>query len=189
MFFILYLFVDSRIFVVWYYLHSMQFQVPQFIETEDKIIGPLTLKQFLYIGAGAGLIFIAFYLFNTFLWLIFSVFVASLAAALAFIRINGRPLPSVLMAAIYFYWKPRLFLWKRTETRKTPEFKIPSIEEKPSSLKNLWQQLITTKNPLPKREKILKPSILSQIRASKEQFEMVKKITGERDMTRRVDYR
>ena len=32
----------------------MQFQVPQFIETEDKVVGPLTLRQFMYIaGAGA----------------------------------------------------------------------------------------------------------------------------------------
>ena len=32
----------------------MQFQVPQFIEVEDKIFGPLTFKQFVYVLGGAG---------------------------------------------------------------------------------------------------------------------------------------
>ncbi|TSC61742.1 MAG: SsrA-binding protein, partial [Parcubacteria group bacterium Athens0416_74] len=32
----------------------MQFQVPQFIEVEDKIVGPLTFKQFVFIAGGLG---------------------------------------------------------------------------------------------------------------------------------------
>ena len=36
----------------------MQFQVPQFIEIEDKIIGPFTVKQFIYLVGGAGMDFI-----------------------------------------------------------------------------------------------------------------------------------
>ena len=34
---------------------TMMFSVPQFIDVEDKIIGPLTLKQFIYLAGGAGL--------------------------------------------------------------------------------------------------------------------------------------
>jgi len=36
----------------------MQFQVPQFIEVEDKIFGPLTFKQFVYMAGGAGLAYL-----------------------------------------------------------------------------------------------------------------------------------
>ena len=38
----------------------MQFQVPQFIEVEDKIFGPLTLKEFLYLGGGIGMAVVLF---------------------------------------------------------------------------------------------------------------------------------
>ena len=47
----------------------MRFQVPQFIEVEDKIFGPLTLKQFIYVFGGGGLCFV----FYTFLPLILAV--------------------------------------------------------------------------------------------------------------------
>ena len=33
----------------------MEYQVPQFIEVEDKIFGPFTLKQFIYVAGGVGL--------------------------------------------------------------------------------------------------------------------------------------
>ena len=41
----------------------MRFQVPQFIEVEDKIFGPLTLKQFLYTAGGAAVGFIIWSIF------------------------------------------------------------------------------------------------------------------------------
>ena len=42
------------------YLSYMQYQLPQFIDIEDKIVGPLTFKQFIYIAGGAGICFIAY---------------------------------------------------------------------------------------------------------------------------------
>ena len=36
----------------------MRFQTPQFIEIEDRIFGPLTLKQFIYLAGSAGLAFL-----------------------------------------------------------------------------------------------------------------------------------
>lgn len=168
----------------------MQFQVPQFIETEDKIIGPLTLKQFLYIAAAGGFSFIAFYLLQTWLWLIFTFLIGTIAVSLAFIRVNGLPLPKIAVSALLFYWKPKLFLWKKTEKFQSAEFKLPAMyNEKQSSLKNLWQQLITSKNPLPQREKSLKPSIWEKTRGTRESLEIIRKITGEREMTKRIDYR
>jgi hypothetical protein len=44
-----------------------QFHVPQFIEVEDKIFGPLTLKQFLYVIGGAGIVFIMYAFLRNFL--------------------------------------------------------------------------------------------------------------------------
>ena len=38
----------------------MQFSVPQFVEVEDKIIGPLTLKQFLVLLGGGFVVFVLY---------------------------------------------------------------------------------------------------------------------------------
>lgn len=161
----------------------MQFQVPQFIETEDKIIGPLTLKQFLYLAAAGGVSFVLFFFLKTVIWLILTIFMGVFAAALAFIKINGRPLPKVLTAALFFYLKPRLFLWRKEE--KTP---AAAPTEEGTALGNLWQKLSTSTAPLPKREKALKPSAVERARG-KEGFETLRKITGEKETAKRVDFR
>ena len=92
---------------------TMQFQVPQFIEVEDKIIGPLTGKQFFYlVGAGA-LVF----LLRTFLewWLVIILGgpVVGLAVAMAFLKINGIPFIKIMSNAITYYISGKLFLWKK----------------------------------------------------------------------------
>jgi hypothetical protein len=97
----------------------MEYQVPQFIEVEDKIIGPLTLKQFIYLAGAAGLciVFIA-YLPIVFA-LLLSAPVAGLAAALAFYKLNGKPFIEVLEAGFNYYTGAKLFLWKRREMGAT----------------------------------------------------------------------
>ena len=61
----------------------MQFQVPQFIETEDKIVGPLTLKQFGYIGGAATVVGLLFLVLNFFLWLLIAGIFGAIASARA----------------------------------------------------------------------------------------------------------
>lgn len=170
----------------------MQFQVPQFIETEDKIIGPLTIRQFLYFAITGGISFILFFILQFPLWLFFTVMLVTGAAAFAFIKINGRSLSVAFLAAFNFYWKPRFYLWQKTpETAKINEekIKIAGTTEVKSRLDTLFKQLTTSKNPIPKREKTIAPSLLDRVKSSKERFEMMRKITGDREMARRVDYR
>ncbi|NCN52911.1 PrgI family protein [Candidatus Wolfebacteria bacterium] len=170
----------------------MNFQVPQFIETEDKIIGPLTLKQFLYIALGAGIIFLFFFFLELWLWIILAVIIGSISAAFAFIKVNGRPLSVAFLSAVGFYWKPRVYLWKK-EDLTTEEDNLNINEERfilKSKLNNLLNQLKTSKEPLPKREKSFKkPLIADREKSSKERFEMMRKITGEKELAKRVDYR
>lgn len=166
----------------------MQFQVPQFIETEDKIIGPLTLKQFLYIAAAGGLSFICFFFLKTWLWLIITMILGTAGAALAFIKINGRPLPKVLIAALGYYWKPRLYLWKRADATEESEPRSEDQEKPKSFLDSLKQQITTSRDPIPKREKTAKRPILERVKG-KGRFEMMRKITGEKEKARKVDYK
>ncbi len=91
----------------------MQFNVPQFIEVEDKIIGPLTLKQFFYLGGGAGLLFILWFFLKLTAFIIVAIPVAALCGALAFYRVNGRPFVSLLGSLVKYLRKPRLYLWRK----------------------------------------------------------------------------
>ncbi len=89
----------------------MQYQVPQFIDIEDRIIGPLTLKQFLYLAFAAALLFVFWFLFKFFIWIIIAMPIAALALALAFLKINDRPFIYFLLAAILYFMKPKLYIF------------------------------------------------------------------------------
>ena len=93
----------------------MRFEVPQFIEVEAKIIGPLTWKQFVYLAGGIGVIAIL-YLTTSFFWvLIVGLPFGILAAGLAFHKINNRPLSVFLESAFNYLLKKKLYLWKKEE--------------------------------------------------------------------------
>ncbi len=94
-----------------------QYQVPQFIEIEDKIFGPLTLKQFIYLAGAGGLILIFFSLLPLWLTVIFGIPVAALGAALAFYQVNGRPFIFVLEHAFGYLVGSKLYLWMQRDSK------------------------------------------------------------------------
>lgn len=108
-------------------------QVPQFIDMEAKIIGPLTLRQFLFIAAGGGLIFGLSFILQTGLLIIVGLFIAALSIALAFVKINEQPLYKVIINAFKFYISPRLYTWKRQPKSKELTKPIKPIVEKPKT--------------------------------------------------------
>lgn len=96
----------------------MEYQVPQFIEVENKIVGPLTLRQFIYIAGAAGLCVAFFVYLNIVFALLLSLPIAGLAAALAFYRVNGKPFAEILEAGFNYYTRSKLFLWRREEPKR-----------------------------------------------------------------------
>lgn len=95
----------------------MEYQVPQFIEVEDRIIGPLTLKQFIYIAGGGGLCIVFFSYLPIVFAILLSLPVAGFAAALAFYKVNGKPFIEMLEAGFNYYTSAKLFLWKHGEQK------------------------------------------------------------------------
>lgn len=92
----------------------MEYQVPQFIEVEDKIIGPLTLKQFLYVAGTAGLC-VVFFSFLPFVFaILLSLPLIAFGVSLAFYKVNGKPFIEMLEAGFNFYTSKKLMLWKYT---------------------------------------------------------------------------
>ncbi len=108
-----------------------QYQVPQFITIEDRIIGPLTLKQFLYLLGGGGIAVLGWSLLHPVLFFLLALPLAGLSVALAFAKINDRPLASVLFAAINFYLKPRLYLWRQSRHARPMPPSAPTPEASP----------------------------------------------------------
>jgi hypothetical protein len=92
----------------------MRFQTPQFIDVEDKIFGPLTFKQFVYLVGGAGLIFIFWKLLPLFVAVILIVPAAIFAGALAFYKVNNKPFINVLQAGFSYFSGPKLYIWKKS---------------------------------------------------------------------------
>src|SRR3989344_6090676 len=98
----------------------MQFQVPQFIEVEDKIFGPLTFRQFVFIAGGLGICYV--------LWRILPIFVSgplvigtgALAAALAFMQYNGRPFIVAIENGFFFLIRSKLYLWNNVQNKTMP---------------------------------------------------------------------
>lgn len=110
----------------------MQFQVPQFIEVEDKIFGPLTFKQFVFIAGGAGFAYVLYRLLPLFLAAPLILGVAGLAAALAFFQYNGRPFILAMENAFYYMIHPKLYLWnneRRTRTAPKAAAAAPALSQ------------------------------------------------------------
>ena len=90
----------------------MRFEVPQFIEIEDKIFGPLTWRQFVYLGGGVGGAVVMFLVLPTFLALILGLPLALLAAALSFYPVNNRPFSYFIEAVWNYVTGTKLYLWR-----------------------------------------------------------------------------
>lgn len=166
----------------------MQFQVPQFIETEDKIIGPFTIRQFIYVAAGGAVSFMLYFTVQAWLWALLSVFVLGTAIAFALVKVGGRPLTHAALSAMKFYWQPQTYVWK-SETAVPPlqrpeDIKVGGVSLEGiisgMALRSTWQKLQTgTKMSSEQFEE--KPQ--------RQRFQIFQKITGERQAARRVDYR
>jgi len=113
----------------------MQFKIPQFLERQPLIVGPLAFKQTLYFGIA---ILISFYLHSVapfFVFLISSTILMSFAFCLAFIKVEGIPLPEVIMQSFGFAFSPKIYLWKKKENLRP--IKLKSTKEKQEEAKSL----------------------------------------------------
>jgi hypothetical protein len=105
----------------------MRYQVPQFIDVEDKIVGPLSIKQFLYLAGGGGAVYLSFALLPIYLAIFPAAIFGGLGVCLAFVRINNRPFIDLVEAGFRFIITPRLYVWRRTQKKSEPEIEISTM--------------------------------------------------------------
>ncbi len=164
-----------------------QFQVPQFIETEDKIIGPFTLKQFLYVGSAGVISFFLFFLLgNMGTWFMISLVLVSAAGALAFIKINGRELPKVLLSAFFFIWNPQTYVWKPDQPHMQKSKDAMQQEAKKTGL--ALDQIIYGTALKQAWHKLQSSSQKKQAASQQGRYEVLEDISGQRKVAKRVDY-
>lgn len=96
----------------------MQFKVPQFIDVEDKLFGPLTFKQFAYLVGGAGMVFVIYKLLPLWIGVFLMLPIVALSLALAFYKINNQPFIYYLQASIAYATSGKLYIWKQRLNKK-----------------------------------------------------------------------
>lgn len=107
----------------------MRYQVPQFIEIEDKIFGPLTLKQFIYLAGGGGVSVLLYEIFPLFVAVFFIVPIVALAVALAFYKVNGQPFIKILEYAFYYVVGSKLYLWRKNKPLPKASEEVKAVSE------------------------------------------------------------
>ncbi len=100
----------------------MQFTVPQFIEEETKIVGPLSIRQVIFIGVAFGFCVIFYFTIeNSFIFFILCAIFLGSGSSLALLKINKTPLPVYIKNLFFFTLKPKMYLWQRREEKEEPE--------------------------------------------------------------------
>ncbi|HYE22925.1 MAG TPA: PrgI family protein [Candidatus Paceibacterota bacterium] len=110
----------------------MEYQVPQFIEVEEKVFGPLSIKQFVYVAGGFGLCAVLVLYLPRIIGIALAIPLAIFTLALAFYKVNNRPFLDVLESGFNYYLGSRLYLWKRvekkTQVQTMPVPPTPAVE-------------------------------------------------------------
>lgn len=109
----------------------MQYSTPQFIDREQKLLGPLTVRQTLILGLAAFILVAAYFLLNFFVFTMVAVVIGSLGFGIAFIKINDRPLYFVITAFIGYFANPKKYLWQKRKDYAT--FNLPEVKKTQST--------------------------------------------------------
>ena len=104
--------------------------MPQDVEADDKLIGPFSFRQFVYLLIAAGCIALAVFLFQLFpLLAIIPVPVIALMLILALPIKKDQPMETYLVALVSYYLKPHNRLWTPGQRESTIKITAPKIVE------------------------------------------------------------
>jgi hypothetical protein len=155
-----------------------QYKVPQNVEAEDKIIGPLTLKQFIYCVIGIGWAMLCFFLFRSFLPL---MIVAALPITTIFLLLglyqrDGQNFEQYLVALVGFFSQSRKRLW--TKEPIVESFKVEPVKV---------TQEHTQRDPIQVRSQLDKLATLVDARGWAEQHDEQGVLSADQTLTGHVD--
>lgn len=114
-----------------------QYKVPQNIDMQDKIFGPLTLFQFLYLLVG-GMFAYALLKISIYLFIAFGIPIGVMALAFAFIKVQDQPFSKFLGSLVHYTTTPKNWVWHKGPTA------VVTIADAPGTKKPILR-------PAPKR--------------------------------------
>ena len=103
------------------FIYMPRYQIPQFIDIEDKILGPLTIRQFFYFLAAAAIGFILWNFLTFQYFIIAMTIVGGLSVMFAFVKINGKPFNAFFYSLIGFIFSSQKYIWKKENFITAPE--------------------------------------------------------------------
>jgi len=108
-----------------------QYTVPQFIDSESKIIGPITARQFIIMVVAFVILVLAYRLSTLPLFIVFAVVIGGGSAVIAFVRVNGAPFHIFLVNMVTTWKRPGARVWNKELTREELKAYIKRKKEKP----------------------------------------------------------
>ena len=114
-----------------------QFVVPQFIDVENKIIGPITVRQFITFLITFFIMFIEFRIFQFWIAAVLAVVTFGFGGMFAFAKINGRAFHYFLLSLLQTFQRPRLQVWDKT-----------TVVERTKKEKQIKREILPSKRPL-----------------------------------------
>jgi len=119
----------------------MNFDVPQYVDIEDRIFGPLTARQLGWLfGLGATVIFL-FYTLQVVYFYMSIVPIGIFFLVMAFVRPQGMPMNRFIIIVISFLFKPKVYIWKRGDD-------FVNIKKR----KEIEQEVVITKKKISRQE-------------------------------------
>ncbi len=120
-----------------------QFVVPQFLDVEDKILGPITTRQFSIILVDCLVMFIVYKLADLALMILIDLPLLVAGVVLAFVRINGMPFHYFLLNIAQTRLRPDIRVWNK-ELTDAELIALSKVEPPPPPPPKIYKEAIST---------------------------------------------
>ena len=122
-----------------------QFVVPQFIDVEDKIFGPITTRQFLILLVAGLVVFLGYRFGDLGTFIIFLVTVGGGSLVFAFVKVKGQDFHYFLLNVFQTIRKPSLRIWRKQFSSSDLNYwrkQMPAVPEVTASRQQAKHQRI-----------------------------------------------
>ena len=109
--------------------------VPQYIDVEDKVAGPLTWKHIGWFFGGGAILLFAFVTLDNTTFIIAAIPIALMTAALAFYKPSGVPLVQFIGYGFSFLFRPKMYVWQREMNNSVQKRKKKDLHIETTSTK------------------------------------------------------
>ncbi len=105
----------------------MEYPLPQFLEIKPKIAGPLNFRQFLYLFGALLFLMIFYFTKPLFTFILIAIPTVIIAVVFAFVKVKGYPIPTLIIRALSFLAKTKVYVWKKDVS---PAYVLPKKPKK-----------------------------------------------------------